>query len=714
MAMTLGSPALPDLSARILEDPSEKLWALETRSSSYVLRVDGNGVLRNLFWGARLGGGDYADAAFAAGSEEYPGWGGPVFVEAGLKLTRADGVRDVVLRYHSHRQPDPDRLVIRLKDCNEEIFVNLHYRVFEDYDLLGKRVAVENRTSQSITLESAQSGVWRLPPADSYRLTHLAGHWGAELRLAQQPIQPGMIVLDSRRGKTSHRANPWFAIDEGGRADEDRGEVWFGALAWSGNWKLAVERTDAGDVRVVGGMNTFDFAYPLAPGESLETPHFYGGYTSGGFGQASRNLHRFTRNEVLPDRASPQLRPVVYNSWYSVYFDVNESLLKRVADRAAPLGVEVFAIDDGWFGERNDDTAGLGDWHTNPEKFPNGLGPVIEHVNNLGMKFGIWIEPEMVNPDSDLYRSHPDWVINFPGRPRSESRNQLVLNIAREDVKEHLFQTFDKLFSDHKIEYVKWDMNRDITEPGWPGVAPEAQRTLWVEYVRSLYELLDRLRESHPDILFETCSGGGGRVDLGIIARSGQIWTSDNTDPLDRLKLQHGFSLPYPPKIMMSWVTDVPDSHNGRTTSLKYRFLVSMMGSLGLSVALEKWPEEDLDYAQEMIALYKEIRETVQHGDLYRLASPWQGETTANQYVAEGGGQSVLFVFRHSQQFRERIPPIRLMGLDPNASYLLRPIDDKLSGGARAVSGAYLAAHGLALDLVGDFDATAVVIDRAN
>jgi alpha-galactosidase len=320
----------------------------------------------------------------------------------------------------------------------------------------------------------------------------------------------------------------------------------------------------------------------------------------------------------------------------------------------------------------------------------------------------------MVNPDSDLYRAHPDWVINFPGRPRSEARNQLVLNLAREDVREHLFQTFDKLFSENNIEYVKWDMNRDFSETGWPEAPLASQRTLWIRYVNNLYNLYDRLRERHPKVFFETCSGGGGRIDLGILARSEQVWTSDNTDPLDRLKLQYGFTLPYPPKIMMSWVTEVPDPHNQRTTPLKYRFLVSMMGSLGLSVALEKWPQADLDYARKMIDLYKEIRETVQHGDLYRLASPFDGEVSATQYVSADSRQSLLFAFRHSQQFKQPLAPIRLRGLDPSANYRIRTIDDKLAGGARTVSGAYLGAHGLTLRLTSDFDSTLIVLERTD
>ncbi len=689
--------------------PEARTWALETERAAYVLRVDSEGRLAHVYWGARLQDGDYGAALEAAG-EEYPGWGGRINIEPCLKLQRADGVRDLVLRYVSHEQTG-DRLVVRLKDITDEIHAELGYTVFQPYDLIGKWVRVQNGTGGRVTLESVRSGVWTIPMAAQYRLSYLAGRWGREFQLVREPLNQGMKVLESRIGKTGHYLNPWFAIDHGD-ASEESGPVWFGALAWSGNWKFSVERTPEGRVRLTGGLNDFDFAWPLAPGESFEAPMIYGGYTPGGFGEASRLLHRWERDEVLPDGDSPELRPVVYNSWYSTYFDVNEGLLRKVADIAASLGVELFAIDDGWFGRRNNDRAGLGDWDPNPEKFPRGLGPVIEHVHGLGMKFGIWVEPEMVNPDSDLYRAHPDWVIHFPGRPRSEQRHQLVLNLARAEVKEHVFRVFDRLLSENAIDYVKWDMNREFSEPGWPEAAVERQKTIWVEYVRNLYEVWDRLRARHPSVVFEACSGGGGRVDLGMMSRSEQFWTSDNTDPFDRLKIQYGFTMAYAPKAMMAWVTDVPNRLNRRTTTLAYRFLSSMMGSLGISAALERWSEEDLAVARQMIALYKKIRATVQHGDLYRLASPWDGDLTANQYVSADGKQAVLFVFRHSQQFRDSLAPLRLRGLAPAGRYRVRAIDDKLTGGAGPVSGAYLMNYGVRLRLGGDYDATAVVLER--
>jgi alpha-galactosidase len=460
-------------------------------------------------------------------------------------------------------------------------------------------------------------------------------------------------------------------------------------------------------VRVTGGFNTFDFAYPLKTGESLETPEFYAGFSQDGFGGASRILHRFERLEISPHGLQSRLRPVLYNSWEATEFAVNQAGQEQLADKAAKLGVELFVMDDGWFGKRNNDHAGLGDWFVNTQKFPNGLKPLIDHVNGLGMDFGLWVEPEMVNPDSDLYRAHPDWAMNFPGRPRSELRNQLVLNMARSDVRDYIFGVLDKLATEYNIRYFKWDMNRIFSEPGWPEQPPEAQRELWVQYVLNLYDIIDRLRAAHPQLEIESCSGGGGRVDLGILKRVDEFWTSDNTEALDRLKIQEGFSQAYAAKFMSAWVTDVPNQ-NGRSTPLQFRFLVAMQGALGIGSNLNRFSDADTALATRMVALYKQIRDTVQTGDLYRLLSPRTSDVTANEYVDADGKQAVLFAFRHSQQYNTPPPTLYLRGLDERAVYKVTNLD----GRASEQSGAYLMRHGIDLNLRGDYDSTVVVMER--
>jgi alpha-galactosidase len=348
----------------------------------------------------------------------------------------------------------------------------------------------------------------------------------------------------------------------------------------------------------------------------------------------------------------------------------------------------------------------------NPQKFPHGLKPVIDRVHALGMDFGIWVEPEMVNPDSDLYRKHPDWAMNFPGRPRTEARNQLLLNLARDDVKDYVFQWLDQLVSDNDIAFLKWDYNRNWSEPGWDAVPVEDQKKIYVAYVRNLYDILDRLRAKHPKLEIESCSGGGGRVDLGILRRVEEVWPSDNTDALDRLTLQDGFSHAYTPGIMMAWVTDVPSGIDGRVVPLKFRFLVAMSGSLAVGSNLNKFTAEEMQSASRFIAYYKGVRATVQRGSLFRLIAPEGSEYSATEYVAEDGRQAVLFAYLHSQQFGTPFPPVYLRGLDENATYKVQAIDPGQSTDTGDLSGAYLMHHGLDLRLHGDYDSTSVILEK--
>jgi alpha-galactosidase len=707
--------------AQIQYSEAKKVWLLTTRSSSYAMGIAADGALRNLYWGAPLWRLDDLNAPSPARdrssfdprqmmeNEEFPGWGGPRYFEPALKISRPNGVRDLVLKYSAHRLRGDD-LDIDLKDIRDAIEVTLHYRVYPDHGIIRRSATVRNKTAAPLTVESAQSAAWHLPAGEGYHLTYLTGRWAAESQVNREPIHEGVKVIESRKGHTGHNFNPWFAIDAGD-ASEESGRVWFGALAWSGNWRIAVEQTPYRQVRVTGGLNTFDFAYPLAPGESLDTPEFFAGYSDAGFGAASRTMHRFQRERIFPGGARSRLRPVLYNSWEATTFRVDEPGQKALADKAAKLGVELFVMDDGWFGARNNDRAGLGDWTVNKQKFPNGLKPLIDHVKGLGMEFGLWVEPEMINANSDLYRAHPDWVIHFPDRPRSELRNQMVLNLARPDVKEYIFGVLDKLAAEHDIRYFKWDMNRAVSEPGWPDAGPEGQRKLWVDYVRNLYDILDRLRAKHPNLEIESCSGGGGRIDLGILQRVEEVWPSDNTEAFDRLRIQEGFSLAYPAKIMSAWVTDVPNM-NGRSVSLSYRFLSAMQGALGVGANLNKWTGQESTLAARMIELYKRIRPTVQTGDLYRLFSPRAGELTANQYLAADGKQAVLFAFRHAQQYNNAAPTIRFRGLDEKALYKVEATDNKLMGGPQQRSGAYLMRVGLNLNLRADYDAAAIVLDR--
>jgi alpha-galactosidase len=723
LAVSVGGLAQPAANF----DPSAKIFRLEGGGASYVFGVNPRGEVQQLYWGGRLASSDRFgqavplrewasfDSSYTNTPQEYAGWGAGLFVEPALKVTYADGNRDLVLHYESHTTTN-DGFEIMLKDIERKIYVTLHYAIDAESGILARSATIENREMQPVTVEQAAAAAWALPPA-SYTLNYLTGRWAGEWTLTQEAVHPGARVIESRRGSTSHQANPWFAI-QAGEPNEEHGEVWFGALAWSGSWRITVEQDQLDAVRVTGGFNPFDFGYVLHPGERLETPVFYGGYAANGLGEASRILHRFEREHILPRRgnSSAAPTPVLYDSWEATTFNVTEAGQMALAEKAAAMGVDRFVMDDGWFGQRKDDHAGLGDWYVNPQKFPHGLKPLIDKVHALRMDFGLWVEPEMVNPDSELYKKHPDWVLNFAGRPRSEERNQLVLNLARLDVRDYVLGFLDKLLTENDIAYLVWDYNRNWSEPGWDQLPPAEQKRVYVEFTRNLYTVLSELQRRHPKVEFETCSGGGGRTDLGILRYMGQVWPSDNTDPFDRLTIQDGFTYAYTPQIMMTWVSDSPHWLQGRTASLNYRMLSAMQGALGISGNIAKWSDEEMAMARRLVAAYHQVQPTIAQGDLYRLISPRNGsEFSATQTVNREKTQSVVFMFIHSTQEGRAFPRLKLKGLDPAAEYALTFIEGKAQAGTPAVaSGAWWMNRGLDMDesFHGDFQAAALQLDR--
>ena len=705
--------------------PATKSFRLDGGDVTYAFGVTEAGLLQSTYWGPRLAATDTLEAraprrvasidpTSSVSPQEYPGWGGGLYTEPALKIALPDGARDIVLHYVSGRADDRG-VTVELADVARPIKVTLHYTIDEQTGIVGRSATIRNAGHDPIRIDQASSAAWSLPVGDDYRLHSLTGRWAAEWTLESRPIAGGSTVLESRRGSTSNHANPWFAIDRADLSTEEAGPVWFGALAWSGSWRISVDRDPVGDIRVVGGMNPFDFAYRLKPGESLDTPVFYAGYSDHGMGGASRLLHRFEVAKILPDAPTPKLRPVLYNSWEATEFAVDEKGQMALAEKAAKIGVERFVMDDGWFGARSNNKAGLGDWTVNPVKFPNGLKPLIDKVHGLGMEFGLWVEPEMVNPDSDLYRAHPDWVIAMKDRPRTEQRNQLVLNLARKDVRDHVLKTIDDLVTQNDIQFLKWDHNRNWSEPGWLGVDPADEQRLYVDYVRNLYWIIAELRKRHPNLEIESCAGGGGRIDLGILGLTDQVWPSDNTDPYDRLSMQDGFTHAYSPGVMMAWVTDSPSWSNNRATSLDYRFLSSMQGGLGIGANLNHWAEADFATATRMIAAYKQVRPTVQRGELYRLIRPTDASPrSATFYVSRDRRQAVLFAFLHSSGKNNVLSNPHAAGLDPARRYRMRPIDVAASADQPIQSGAFWMAHGVDLPMKGDFQATARIFEAVD
>jgi alpha-galactosidase len=705
-------------------NPGSRTWLLSTPRSSYGFQLDATDAPRHLHWGEPLTL-DQVEAlphtyrpgrtdSFAGRRvpEEIAVDGGDRYGVPGLQVRFADGTRALEWAYVGHEITEEESalsLALRMRDRHYPLAITLHYRVFHDSDVIERSLTLDHTgaadAESALSILRANSGDWSLPGRADYRVGHVVGDWAAESQLRRDALPWGETVFGSRRGTTGHQSNPWVMLDAGD-ADERHGQVWSVALAWSGSWRMTTQRGTDNRVQVTGGFGQDGVSWRLEPGESLTTPPIVGLYSGGGFGAISRAWHDYVLRHVLPH--PQEIRPVLYNSWEATEFEVDEAGQRKLAAVAAELGVELFVMDDGWFGARTSDRAGLGDWTPNRERFPDGLTPLIDEVHRLGMGFGLWVEPEMANPDSDLYRQHPDWVLHYENRQRTELRHQLVLNFARPDVAAWAHEWLDRLVTEHAIDFLKWDMNRSFSEAGWPehGADGRADR-LWIDHVRNVYAIIDRLRADHPNLRIEGCSGGGGRIDLGMLARTDQVWPSDNTDALDRLTIQHGFTQVYPARVMSAWVTDSPNPTTGRTIPLRFRCHTAMSGIMALGGNLAEWGEQELhDVAQE-VAQYKEIRDTVQLGTRYRLSDPTDPSgLTAVQYTSSDKAETLVFAWQPVRTIGREPGPVRLAALDPASQYRDR-------GTGQEYDAALLSEYGLPLDLpAGDYASSLTVLDR--
>ena len=666
---------------------TENGWVLVSGGAALGIGVDRNGVVVQTSLGAALPDlRDYPGPALPGHREwRLPAHFKNAVIETGeqgagteetLRARRETGTRGLVLRY-AGAQADEAALSIRLQDAALGVDVELDLRVAPIPGLFTIGLSLRNSGAARVVVERLLSLTLHLPQSHQrYAMTHFDGAWGDELRLNRDVIGPGSHVRESRRLVTSHEGTPFFAVDhaEAARAaSEDRGVVWFGALAWSGNWKLIGEGTRDGRARLHLGMNDHDFALPLDPGEEARSPEAVFGYVADGFGAMSRALHDWQRDHVAPRRSHTP--PVVYNSWYATEFGVNADQQIALARKAAAMGVEMFVLDDGWFSGRVNDRAGLGDWWVDASKFPGGLTGLCDAVHGLGMGFGLWIEPEMVNPDSDLYRAHPDWVVHFADRPRTTIRHQLMLNLARTEVQDYLIGILDRLLCENPIDFIKWDMNRSVTEPGWPDCAEEPRR-IWVDHTRGVYRVWDTLRTRHPDVIWENCAGGGGRLDLGLASRSEQAWASDNVSAPARLHIQHSYSMIFPAGTMASWVCDDP---TGRQ-SLAFRFHRAMAGALGIGGDLSVWDDAALAEAAAHVATYKSIRDLVTFGDLYRLSDITRTGLSAPFFVGKDGKEAALILARLGEGRPHHPVTIHPRGLHPDARYGASGRDEVLTG----------------------------------
>ncbi len=689
-----------------------KTFLIHTESSSYAFCLNSDGSMTNLHWGAPVQNDfDLPDPAYLRSyslvldSEpskrgEFCPWGNKFFAEPCLKVTHADGVRDSELVYRSHTlSSDENELTVTLRDRFYPLEVDLHYKTYSGLDLIDKWSVIRNVGSESIFIESAMSGSVYLPDCRKFRLTLLGSAPNREYDLRREWLNYGKTVIESRTLYSNSNYLPYFALDEG-TADEEHGEIWFGTLRWCGNYKIAIESMREHPIRIVAGLNDFDFRYPLDAGSIFATPVFTIGYTSHGFGSASRMFHRFQKDYFAPRSFRHTPLPVLYNAWAAFEFKIDAQKLMELTTLAASIGTELFVIDDGWFGSRDDDTSGLGDWYPNPKKFPHGLTPIIEKCKSLGMHFGLWIEPEMVNPDSDLYRAHPDWVFHFPTRERETQRNQLMLNLAKPEVKAYILETLDRLLTEHDIFYLKWDSNRFLSQPGWSDAPAGMEQAYHYLYTQAVYEIFAHLRDKYPHVLLENCASGGMRADLSMAEYASRINRSDNQDPRDVLYLHEGFTYLNRPKLAGggSQISRQSTGYgmNGRHVPLSFTAHMAMLGSMSIGFDLRTLTQEELEAIRGYVAEHKQYRETVQNGDLYRLASPREHSYAIYSYVSEKQDDVLVFAFGLNLSFGERLPLIRLAGLHPQAVY----VDQS----GKRYSGQGLMNIGIPITLRGDYD----------
>ena len=584
-----------------------------------------------------------------------------------------------------------NELVIKLKDIHYDFNMNLHYKVYEEYDLIERYVTIKNNSENVIEIEKVHSGQFHIPYED-LTFSNVHGHWGAEQQRFTQKVSYGKIVIENRRGISTHNHNPYFILDK--NATETTGEVFFGALKLSGNFSGVIEQTQYGETLVQLGINSHDFLLKLNQGEEFISPAIIAGYSNSGFETMTHNLHNFAKDNVLRSG----LRPVLYNSWEATEFKVSCDEQIKLAKKAKEIGAELFVVDDGWFGERHGIDNGLGDWYVNEEKFPNGLNPLINEVKAMDMMFGIWVEPEMVNPLSNLYKEHPEWIYHFDSRESDTSRGQYVLDVTKKEVKDFIYNMLDNLLTTYDIDYIKWDANRPMSQTN-------LERDVWYKHIEAVYDIVKNLKLKHPNVLFEACASGGGRIDYGILGIFDDFWTSDNTDAYDRLFIQENYSYIYPIKAMRAWVTDCPNFLSRRIIPMKFRYHSAMMGTLGIGCNILKFSEEEIELSKELIEEYKNIRHIVQEGDFYRLENNSKNKYKLYQYM--NGKEGLVFAFLPQSELGHRGTTIKFRALEKESTYLV-----KIDKNVIVKTGRYLMNHGLELKLYGDYDSIIIKISK--
>lgn len=719
------------------------VFHLRTPKTSYIMAVAKGKYLCHVYWGDRLNkepdlnnGLILRNICFSANTEnedksysldyacqEYPTGCNTDFRIPAISMEFNDGSRVLELKYDGYElikgkqeltglpatyveeESEADTINIILRDTVKSIKVILQYTAYNSLDVITRNVKVVNESGEPVRIDRIMS--MNVDFEDSgYDMIELSGAWGRERHIERTPLRSGIQAIESRRGASSHQLNPFFALADK-NADESTGRVYGFNFVYSGNFTAGAEVDQLFKTRVFMGINDYDFSWLLEAGEEFQAPETVMVYSGAGLGEMSRTYHKLYRTRLVRGKYRDEVRPILANNWEATYFDFNEEKIVGLAKEAAALGIELLVLDDGWFGRRNGDNCSLGDWHVNKEKLPSGIKVLAEKVNAEGVKFGLWFEPEMVSPDSDLYREHPDWCIHVNGRTRTECRSQLTLDLSRKEVCDYIINAVSGVLDEADIAYVKWDMNRHMTNLGSDGLPPERQKEMPHRYMLGLYRVMEAIVSSHPDVLFESCSGGGGRFDAGILYYMPQTWTSDDTDAIERLYIQYGTSLVYPVSAMGAHVSAVPNHQSGRVTDLKIRGDVAMSGNFGYELDLMKFSEEEKDIVRKQVETYKELRSFVPSADMYRLKSPFEGNDTAWQFISEDKNNVFAAYFRINSKVNPGITRLRLTALEPDALY-------ELEGEDKAYGGDELMNIGIIIDMWGDFQSRTFRLKRVN
>lgn len=701
-------------SVRAKADFKPKVINLETQSLSMVMTVGKDSILYFQYFGEKISDPSlflekqtYRRADYGTDLHAYLAAGGQNYREPALRVTHSDGDLNTELAYLSHRQSQMAdgnviETTITMQDKKLPLIVELEIKAYRKENVFTQHVRIKNSEKKVVVLHNFYSSY--LPVrAKKYYLNSFYGAWAQEMFMEQALLNHGIKTIENKMGiRTTHTENPSFVLALDTPLDENVGKAIGGALAWSGNYKLNFQVDEFDILNITAGMNPYASEYTLAPNETFNTPEMIYTYSTTGAGGVTRNLHDWARNYNVYDAET--IRPALLNSWEGAYFTFDEKTITDMIDDAAGMGLEMFVLDDGWFGNkypRSSSQQGLGDWQVTESKLPNGIAHLADYTVSKGLKFGIWIEPEMVNPKSELAEKHPDWIVQAKGRTLTTTRNQWLLDLTNPKVQDFVFSVFDDVMKQSKnISYIKWDANRHVASVGSTYLPTDRQSHFWIKYTQGLYSVYERIREKYPQIIIQACSSGGGRIDYGALKYHQEVWTSDNTEPRSRLFIQYGTNLIYPALVTGSHVSAAPNHQTGNITPLKFRFDLAMSGRLGMELQPKDLDDKEKAFAKTAIENYKKIRDIVMQGDLYRIISPYEGKGIyAIMYVSKNKKRAVVFDYCFEYQGRtHNSQAMKLNGLDPEKIYKITELNVEKSnfwGNDKVFNGQYLINDGI-------------------